>query len=117
MVGTDNQGTYQVVGGTGRYQEAIGEGTIHSEVSSDGGKNTGRKMGFITLASPPLPELKINKNQNTIQISWDTTSDGFTLEMNKSLHPENWNPVTGVTENQVTLTIEDGAGFFRLVHE
>jgi hypothetical protein len=82
--------------------------------------------GFWSLVevvqNPSSPLLSIHATTtNTIIISWPAPSTGFALEHNSDLSAANWSSVpNSVTviggENQVVLSPQAGANFYRLKH-
>jgi hypothetical protein len=75
--------------------------------------------GFWSLAvavqSPGSPVLLIQQNSGSVTVYWAADVTGFTLETTSSLTPTiNWQPVTGVVGNSVTLPSTPGTSFYRL---
>jgi hypothetical protein len=60
------------------------------------------------------PEISVSRSASQLTLSW--TGSGFTLEETADLSSPGWQPVSGVTGNSVSVSIEAGNKFFRLRH-
>lgn len=96
-------------------------GTIGQPASGgtlSGGKFT-LENGFwqlvTLLQTPGAPSLNLLQTGGNITITWAAGTSGFTLESTTSLDtPANWQVVTDVQNNSVTVTSGSGMKFFRL---
>lgn len=68
----------------------------------------------LAVTIPTIP-LNITRNGNSVTISWSSSATGWTLQSSPSLSSPNWQSVTGVVNNSVTLTIGPGNLYFRLI--
>lgn len=66
---------------------------------------------YLAMVGPPSLRYSLAGTQLTL--SWPTDATGFILESAPSLPAASWTPVSGVVNNQVTVTAS-GARFFRL---
>ena len=60
------------------------------------------------------PALMVARAGNNLGLSWPPGVSGFILESADALPAAAWNAVTGVVSNTVTITIGNGAKFYRL---
>ncbi len=75
----------------------------------------------LGAATPPtaVPELSLARAGNVLTLSWPITVTGFTLVSTTTLATGSWQPVPGVANNSVTLTLTEDTPvrFFRLTNE
>jgi hypothetical protein len=64
----------------------------------------------------PSATLTISAVGSSITVSWPASATGFVLKSTPSLMAPNWQPVSGVVNNSVTLTAGPGSQFFGLFH-
>jgi len=62
----------------------------------------------------PHPKLITSLTGNNLTISWDVGVTGFNLESSTSLTSPIWSPVSGVTNNSVSVIIGPGSKFYHL---
>jgi len=77
---------------------------------------------FNIGAIPPRPTLTVSRSGNTVTLAWKADVGLFRLESTDSVKPSNWLPVYGYADfnkgqNSVTLPVEAGNNFFRLVYQ
>ncbi len=72
----------------------------------------GSKYGIPVVAGPP--SLAASRSGSDLTLSWPADVTGFTLESTPTLSGANWQPVTGVQNNSVTVPTGTGTAFFRL---
>jgi hypothetical protein len=77
-------------------------------------------LGSATAAGIPSPtatsdpSLVINRTGTTATISWGASVTGYSLESTDSLPATNWQSVTGVANNSITIGAGAGTRFYRL---
>lgn len=69
-------------------------------------------LAMVGPESPPTLSYSLAGTQLTL--SWPTDVTGFILEYAESLPASSWTPVSGVVNNQVTVSASIGRRFFRL---
>ena len=88
-----------------------------------GGAGTGDRAGLgeikllgtrVIVPQPAQPTLALSRNGSTLTISWPSAANGFVLESSDQLPGTAWAEVTGVANNQATITPAAGNRFFRL---
>lgn len=87
---------------------------IDDEIAALGGPSA---AGIPASVKPPPstpPTLSFSVTSGNIRISWPNEFSGFTLESTESLASRIWSPVTGVSNNSITVTVGSSARFFRL---
>jgi len=114
--GTSSNGVYQLAA-------TIGQPDTGAVMTGSGYAITGGFWSFVSAVSTPtVPPLRIFlTDTNTLVVAWPAPSSGFALQQTPSLGSLNWSPVTNVVstignENQVILTPQLGAEFYRLSH-
>ncbi len=65
-------------------------------------------------ASATRPSVSARLSVNALTISWPQDVLGYLLESTDSLTNPNWNSVSGVTNNSVTVAVGPGIQFYRL---
>jgi hypothetical protein len=68
----------------------------------------------IPSISVTPPSLKITVSAGQLTISWPVSATGLTLKSTPSLSSPNWQAVSGVVNNSVTIAIGAGNQFFAL---
>jgi hypothetical protein len=87
---------------------------IDDEIAALGGPSPD---GISNSVAPPptrLPALATSRNGINVILSWPAEFTGFVLESTDSLVRPLWVPVTGITNNSVTVRTALGSKFFRL---
>jgi hypothetical protein len=70
----------------------------------------------IGVASDVVPTLTITQSApGEITLSWTPDTNGFVLQDSPDLAPENWTNTPNGSENPLTLPIDGGKYFFRLI--
>jgi hypothetical protein len=75
---------------------------------------------YVRIGEPIIPKLTASSTGNSLQLSWPTTSTGFTLETTTSLKSPSWSkagtPVVQCGSQYVftTNTTSRTTGFYRL---
>jgi hypothetical protein len=88
---------------------------IDDEIAALGGPSAdGIANGVVVPPVTTLPALGANRNGTNLVLSWPAAFAGFTLESSDSLAKPAWVPVTGITNNSVTVRIGVGSKFYRL---
>jgi hypothetical protein len=94
--------------------------------SADGGKlaviASGPGGGGIwTLQTAPAPQMNTTPANGNLTLSWIIPSTNFVLEQNLDLTSTNWTDVTNMPvlnltnlQDEVTLPLTNGSGFYRL---
>ncbi len=69
--------------------------------------------GTIPSVPQALPVLSLTREGNSATLSWPADTTGYLLEYSPDL-ADPWTPVSGVTDNAITLTLTADRLFFRL---
>lgn len=74
-------------------------------------------VGLYSLAQTPSQpaSLSIRRSGSSVVVSWPASETGYTLEQTSSLKAPNWTAVGGVVNNSVTVPIESGPVYYRLL--
>jgi hypothetical protein len=94
----------------------IREGALPNEEIEALGGPSAAGIPVTSLIDPPAlpPTLTIARAGDQVTLSWPGEAQGFTLESAAFLPTEVWTPVPGVVNNNVTITAEAEAQYFRL---
>jgi hypothetical protein len=65
--------------------------------------------------TPTVPSLSFSLAGTQLTLSWPADVSGYTLESSSDIAADQWLPVEGVVNNQVTVDASVGTQFFRLV--
>jgi hypothetical protein len=59
--------------------------------------------------------ITVTYNKGLLTLSWNASTEGFTLESTGSLKPPvQWTAVSGVVNNRIVIPVQSGARFYRL---
>jgi len=82
------------------------------EIAALGGPSA---SGILVTSFTPAPTLASQRSGDDVVISWPGNYVGYSLEGKASLPGNTWLPVSGVTNNTLTIPVGSGSQFFRLV--
>jgi len=97
-------------------QVSVGKLSDAAMMALGGPSGTGIPLVIPPAASTLPPALVISLSGSNVTVSWPLSATGFTLKSSSSLGFPNWQPVAGVANNSVTLSVATNSQFFGLFH-
>lgn len=130
FVGSESVQTSALLGGNAAalaFAEKHTADAIRVTMTNNGGgrgfsgAGTGDRVGLgeiKLLGTAPVtaaaPALTVARSGGALVLSWPADAAGFVLESSDALPSSSWSPVNGVANNQVTVSPDVGARFYRL---
>jgi hypothetical protein len=78
------------------------------------GLGSAKATGIFVPSFAPKPTMAIQQSGGGVVVSWPTNYVGYALEQTDDLAVQQWRPVSGITNNAVTISGGGASKFYRL---